>query len=924
MSRSFFPRYALAALLSLLAAVSLAAQDFDYGDVELSPAELYDEALQHLYGLDGYKANRPNAMSRLKKAAERGFAPAHNMLGLLYLQGNGFFASPRKALRSFEQAANLGDALGKYNAAYSYLTGRGTTVNNRKAEELLLAVVDESTTQNLSPEAFGTVRNARASAYFFLGLIYSDEDDKEFFDDKKATEMFIEADALNEPAAAMILAIRYARGDGVEQDQEKSISYLDRYKLAAVNELHNSYSQTYFQGMDRQAINQSLNQLVANYEDKMSKRIQSMQTSFGISLLDEEDLFDPAQAFIWLEPVAVKENPLACSRLATLYYRGEGTEQDLAKARELLELAYKQNTMAKYNLGIMLAKGEGGPADPERATTLFDRAAKNSWYPAIHYKTPAEANFITERDALKLVTAEADKKDPDALYCLGRCKLFGLGLDSDFETAKALILQAAELGNAQARYFYGVYIAKDFAWLGATEEDKAIQAAADADYPPAIHHLGQKAERAARYKIAIERYQKAAELGHTASLYKLGKFYRDANGVPRDYAKALDYFQQAAELDDPIGNLNLGLAYEYGHGVKIDARKAYQLYQEALDLGSYYAEFAIGNLLASGKLGERVWEEAIPHWEEAAEYGIRDALIRLGDAYRDGTGVPQNISMADNYYTKSARLSYYPDERTNLRSWILGLRFPDEVRSSPTAILDIRAQELGGYPLAGYELAFMNLNGIGFKQNDKKAYKKFLKSAKLVGRELKTRLGDSFQKYYSPTEELQDRQIPVTAEDEELLNAGIESCYQVANLLLNEKINKASAEDSLAWFKTAAKLGHEKAQFELGKLYLNGKYVATDKDEGWRWILESATLLPAAKHFAAARYFDGTHPSLGREKAVELLRSAATAGLQESLDLLKQEGIPLDPDSVPPPSKIDPEHKGEDDGFDGAIDLDVA
>ncbi len=924
MSRSFFPRYALAALLSLIAAASLAAQDFDYGDVELSPAELYDEALQHLYGLDGYKANRPNAMSRLKKAAERGFAPAHNMLGLLYLQGNGFFASPRKALRSFEQAANLGDALGKYNAAYSYLTGRGTTVNNRKAEELLLAVVDESTTQNLSPEAFGTVRNARASAYFFLGLIYSDEDDKEFFDDKKATEMFIEADALNEPAAAMILAIRYARGDGVEQDQEKSISYLDRYKLAAVNELHNSYSQTYFQGMDRQAINQSLNQLVANYEDKMSKRIQSMQTSFGISLLDEEDLFDPAQAFIWLEPVAVKENPLACSRLATLYYRGEGTEQDLAKARELLELAYKQNTMAKYNLGIMLAKGEGGPADPERATTLYDRAAKNSWYPAIHYKNPAEANFITERDALKLVTAEADKKDPDALYCLGRRKLFGLGLDSDFEAAKALILQAAELGNAQARYFYGVYIAKDFAWLGASEEDKAIQAAADAGYPPAIHHLGQKAENGGRYKVALEQYQKAAELGHTASLYKLGKFYRDANGVPRDYAKALDYFQQAAELDDPIGTLNLGLAYEYGHGVKIDARKAYQLYQEALDLGSYYAEFAIGNLLASGKLGERVWDEAIAHWEQAAEYRIQNALIRLGDAYHDGTGVPQNRATAISYYHKASRLSYYGDPKADLRWRVLSHKYPDENGKRPPVLIDIRIQETTGYPLAGYELAFMNLEGVGLKQNAQKAYSKFLKTAKLLGANLQTQLGADFSKYYGNTADLEPPVAPVDFDDEELRNAALESCYQIAQLIHTGKIKKTKPEDSVAWFKTAAKLGHEKAQFELGKLYLNGKYVATDKDEGWRWILESATLLPAAKHFAAARYFDGTHPSLGREKAVELLRSAATAGLQDSLDLLKQEGIPLDPDSVPPPSKIDPEHKGEDDGFDGAIDLDVA
>ena len=109
----FFPHSRIAAfILPLLAAANLFSQNFDYGDTELTPTELYDEALHHLYGIDGYKSNRAVAMSRLKKAAELKFAPAHNMLGLLHLEGNGFFTSPRKALRAFEQAAQMGDALG--------------------------------------------------------------------------------------------------------------------------------------------------------------------------------------------------------------------------------------------------------------------------------------------------------------------------------------------------------------------------------------------------------------------------------------------------------------------------------------------------------------------------------------------------------------------------------------------------------------------------------------------------------------------------------------------------------------------------------------------------------------------------------------------------------------------------------------------
>lgn len=924
MIHSFSLSRVVTSILPFLAAASLLAQDFDYGDTELTPDELYDQALQHLYGLDGYTQSRSAAMSRLKKAAELDFAPAHNMLGLLYLEGNGLFTSPRKALRSFEQAAQMGDALGQYNAGYSYLVGRGTPANLAQAEKHLLAVVDTASTQNLSPEDFGTIRNARASAYLYLGLIYGDEDDKDRFDETKATKMYHQADALNEPSAAMLLAIRYARGEGVQQDQEQSAHYLQRYKLAAVNKFHNSYSQAFFQGMDRQAVSDSLKELVASYEDQMRKRIQSMQTSFGVSLLDEEDLFDPAQAYVWLKPVANKESPLACSRLATLYYRGEGAEQNLAQARQLLEIAYKQIPMAEYNLGVMLIQGEGGPADPERGTVLIDRAAKNSWYPAIHYKNPCDAQFITERDAITLVKTQAAKNDPDALYCLGRRKLFGIGIDQEFENAKALILQAAELGNAQARYFYGVYIAKDFSWLGKTEETKAIQAAADAGHPPAIHHLGSNAEYAGRYKIAIGHYQKAAQLGHTPSLYKLGKFYRDAHGVERDYAKALDYFQQAAELEDPIGLLNLGLAYEYGHGVEIDAQKAYQLYQDARDLGSYYAHFTLGNLLASGKLGQSAWEEAIAHWEQAAEYRIRQALIRLGDAYRDGTGVTPNRATAISYYNNASRLSYYGDPQADLRLRVLKYKYPNENGKRPPVLIDIRIQETTGDPLAGYELALLNLEGIGLKQNDKKAYNKFLKVAKQLGKELETQLGTSFSKFYDENNGLKEIPVPTNFEEEEIRNVAIDSCYQIARLLLAKKIKKTQPEDALAWFKIAAKLGHHKAQFELGQLYLDSDYTPTDNTKGWNWILKAAQKLPEAKYYTAHAFLNGTTDALNREQAIDYLRDAAAAGHPKAKDLLSENDIPLDPESKKQTPADKPQRKGEDDGFDGAIDLDVA
>ncbi|MDQ8200481.1 hypothetical protein QEH56_20110 [Pelagicoccus enzymogenes] len=910
-------------LIALALLHPLAGQDFDYGDAELSPTELYDEALKHLYGGDGYKINRNAAISKLKKAAEKGYATAHNTLGSLHLQGNGLFTSPRKALRSFEDAAALNDPLGHYNAGYSYLVGRGAQANMATAERHFLAVVDESTQRNLSPEEFGTFRNARAAAYFYLGIIYSDEDDKTYFDAKKATDCFHKSDELNEPNAAMLLAIRYARGEGAEQDQAKSEAFLERYKIAALNKLHNSISQVLFQGMDREDVKASLDEIISSYADQMSEQIQSMQTAFGVSLLDEEELYSPEQAFAWLKPVATEENHLASSRLATLYYRGEGTEPNLEKARELLEHASKQEAMAKYNLAVMLAKGEGGDANLVRAKDLFEKAAKSSWYPAIHYKSPETAPFITERDAIALVKQQAEQRDPDALFCLGRRTLWGLGVERNYDSAKAMILAASELGNAQARFYYGVYIASDFSWLGPSEEDKAIQAAAEAGYPPAIHELGVKAESSNRYKVALENYERSASLGHIPSLYKLGYYYLEGRGVAVDYQKAVSYFQKAADTEDPIGMLNLGLAYEYGFGVEQDLSRAYDLYKEARLRGSYYAEYAIGNLLASGKIGEAAWEEAIPYWESAGAYRNKDAYLRLSECHRTGKGVKKNLSLAFNYYNRAYALTYYGDNDTQYELVQFKLDPKSELYNPGQAVNMLRMLELSGYPLAGYKLAELNRDGIGLRQNAKKAYNKYLKTAELLGTELKVQLDSEFDSFFSKETNLDKGVRPVDRETEILHEAALDACYQIAFILKSGQIKKTSPQDCAIWYQTAARLGHAPSKLALGKLYLSGQYVDQDEPFGWKLVQEAAATDAEAKFFAAKSFFDGKFPDLGREAAISLLRSAVASGLEKAQHTLEKHEIPIEAENEQDTAPV-PARKGEDDGFDGPVDLDLA
>ena len=916
----------LSALLAFSMAIPshLAAQNDEY---ELTATEYYDEALRHLYGLEGYRRNRAEAISLLKKASQRNHSPTLNLLGYLHLEGNGLFSSPRKALRLFERAADLNDIMGQYNTGFAYLTGRGTPEDVARAERYFLMVVDKEASHAIRPEDFGEARRVRASAYFLLGMLYADEDDAPRYDEEKATEMFLASDDLGFPVAAMILAIRYARGDGVEQSQSASEAYLERYRVASLNQLHNDVNRVFFQGMEKENASQAVDEAVRDYDTVISDQIRDLQTSFGAALLDEEELFSPEQAFVWLEPVADKDNPAACARMARLYYRGEGVEKDHAKAREYLELGGSRATLGSYNLATMLLNGEGGEADEERGKELMKKASLDSCYPAHYFlQGMGEATFFTESEALDLVEERSNRNDFQAIYCMGRRYLFGYGVDQDFERAIELIKKAADQDNAMALYFYGVYVANDVRlFWEETEEDKAIRAAADIGYPPAIHHMGLKREQASRMNDALEYYLKAAELEHPASFNRLGELYREGKGIERDLGKALERFQQAADMNHPIGLMNLALAYQNGEGVTRSPEMAYRSYEGAIEEGSIYANYLMGNLLASGSLGEPNWEEAIPYWEKASDQGVKAALLKLGDCYRDGKGVRQDFVSAQGKYNEIVRRSHYADPDANYRLTTLKLIEKSPLYDSKKAVAELRFQEIGGYPLAGYQLGLLNTKGIGVKRNPKKAYAKLLKSARLLGEDLVAGLGSAYSRYYDPTKLLEGSTWIWEHEPDTLREAGADSCYQIALLMLAGEVKKAKSSDALTWLRIAADNGHARAQYELGKLHLEGELIERNEELAWNWILKSSQRLADAQFFVGREFFAGKFTGLEESEVVELLRSAAKQGHLEAKNLLESHGIPLEEEGenleLP---EIDFDMQDFDDGVDGPVDLDIA
>ncbi len=111
----------------------------------------------------------------------------------------------------------------------------------------------------------------------------------------------------------------------------------------------------------------------------------------------------------------------------------------------------------------------------------------------------------------------------------------------------------------------------------------------------------------------IKTWEEAAAKGTPEDQYKLGKLFRDGDGMPKDLAAAAKWFKIAAEAGHPKAQYQLGLLYHQGMGVT-------QNFQEAIKWYTKSAEQGYGN--AQEKLGYMYWtgEGVQPNYVEAYKW----------------------------------------------------------------------------------------------------------------------------------------------------------------------------------------------------------------------------------------------------------------------------------------------------------------
>jgi TPR repeat protein len=312
--------------------------------------------------------------------------------------------------------------------------------------------------------------------------------------------------------------------------------------------------------------------------------------------------------------------------------------------------------------------------DPEAhflyAKYLID-AAKKIGANAKDQRSVKKYRDLLVTESLKVMRRLATQGDAydEAQFFLANCHGTGmLGLQVDHERAYHLYLQAAKQNHAAASYRVAV-----------------------------CNEIGAGTKREPERAAAF--YRKAASLGDTAAMYKLGvillhgslgegKNPRDAVNwlhraaeqadeenphalhelallyanpanqvVPCDQSYARELFSRAGHLGYTHSQFKLGQCYEYGSlACPVDPRRSIAWYTKAAERGHSEAELALSGWYLTGSEGvlKQSDSEAYLWARRAGNRGLSKAEYAVGYYAEVGIGVKQDIEFAKRWYMRAA------------------------------------------------------------------------------------------------------------------------------------------------------------------------------------------------------------------------------------------------------------------------------
>jgi len=400
--------------------------------------------------------------------------------------------------------------------------------------------------------------------------------------------------------------------------------------------------------------------------------------------------------------------------------------------------------------------------------------------------TPGSDNAVLEPRVLK-ICLQAGAGMPEAERQLGELRISGEGLPADQAEAERLLRIAASKGD--------------------TESSERLK--------------------------EIERFhetRRAAEAGQAEAQYDLAVMFNNGKGIVRDDNEAFKCLRKASEQGHLPAQAHLGYMYLSGNGVAQDYTEAINWYRIMAGNGFAEAQWTLGTMYYRGMGVTRNGAEAVRWFRMAAEQDNADAQCDLGDIYCNGKLVAQDFSEAAKWYRKAAEQGHARGQ-LNLAAMYFAGEGVTQDQTEAAKWFRMAAEQ--GHDEAQTHLGVMYSKGHGVPQDYSEAVKWYRMAAEKGNVDAQFGLGDMYNAGQGVVADISEavRWYKMAAEQ-----GDTESQFRLGLISETTKDPKRA----LKWYRMAAEQGHAGAQHGLGQMYLDGKGIPQDHEEGVHWLRMAA------------------------------------------------------------------------------------
>lgn len=295
----------------------------------------------------------------------------------------------------------------------------------------------------------------------------------------------------------------------------------------------------------------------------------------------------------------------------------------------------------------------------------------------------------------------------------------------------------------------------------------------------------------------------------------------------------------------------------YGKDAKLnDFKKAEQLLLSESQRGNVLADYDLGKLYSTDKLGERNEEMSIAKYKRALQGFLQIepnskklkpyVQYRIGKMFCYGLGTEQDYEKAFEWFERSAKQKnkFAQFSLANLYYYGSGIE-----KDLSQAFLWYQRSSSQGQPYAAYSIAQMYRYG-----------------------EYVTKDNDTAQRYYK-----QALSGFLKIESDDMANDDL--FYKLGQMFKFGLGTDSDVTKAIEYFKRSAEMNNKNGFFEYGKALLTGEHIPQDTDSAVK-LLEKAVKLKNinAKRFLALEYISGEHLEQDIEKGIALLTECADSG----------------------------------------------